>query len=285
MANAGARATWMSSTIWRKPWFKAWKRGGKLLWFYLTSCDEGTIAGIFQCDPDVAKMRTGPWGDAAWQRDTAAMYPHVIFYPDNWVFIPGYLEENTHGINEKHAAGIARVVNDAPEQIRADFMARYEKPLGVFAMGIDTPSIPPSNPSDETSPPLPSPTHPILTSSDTLSGAGKKKPRKFSDEEWGIGKAGAAYAIEAARKHTGSPDPSGYKFGQFLSVFCERAKSEAEYTVQDCQDCVDEWFKRLKDKEAKAAARGDERHYMGTFGGFKSGLDSIAAEVAARRGA
>ena len=220
MANAGARATWMSSTIWRKPWFKAWKRGGKLLWFYLTSCDEGTIAGIFQCDPDVAKMRTGPWGDAAWQRDTAAMYPHVIFYPDNWVFIPGYLEENTHGINEKHAAGIARVVNDAPEQIRADFMARYEKPLGVFAMGIDTPSISPSNPSDETSPPLPSPSHPITAIPRAASVGGKGKLSK--EQGMWVVEAVAAFKTAAQRHCNGMAEPEGFNEGVLKSLFKRR---------------------------------------------------------------
>ena len=160
MASAGARSTWMSSSVWNKPWFKGWKRGGKLLWFYLTTCPEGTIAGIFQMDPDVAKMKTGPWQDSQWERDTTAMHPHITFYEDNWVFVSGYLEENTKALNEKIATGIQRVVNDSPAQIRADFMARYEKFLGVYGMGIDTPPIPHSEGSDNILPSLPTPPRP-----------------------------------------------------------------------------------------------------------------------------
>ncbi len=226
MANAGARSTWIQSTIWNKPWFRAWKRGGKLLWFHFTTCAEGTIAGIFQMDPDVVRMKTGPWRQAEWERDTAAMHPHIIFYPDNWVFIAGYLEHNTRGINVKLADGIARVVNAAPEQVRADFMVRYERLLGVYAMGIETPLRPPSNPSDDIlpSPPHPTPTQPITAIPRSASGGRRKK---LSQERGMWVKEACAAFLDAAQTHMtvagqAPAEPEGYNKGVLEGLFKRR---------------------------------------------------------------
>jgi len=219
VASAGARYTWMSSTIWSKPWFKRWRKGGKLLWFYLTTCPEGTIAGIFQMDPDVARMKTGPWQDSQWERDTAAMHPHVSFYPDNWVFVSGYLGENTKALNEKLGIGIQRVVNDAPPRIRADFMAKYEKFLGVYGMGIDTPPRPHSEGSDNT---LPSPSLPLPPQEQhipTTSGGGKGRLSK-EQSLWVVEACGAFKA--AAVKHTGFSEPEGYQEGVLKALFKRR---------------------------------------------------------------
>jgi len=109
----------------------------------------------------------------------------------------------------------------------------------------------------------------------------RSKPRKYTDEQWNAGKEAADYAMEAVRNHTGLEAPSGYKFAQFLGLFCERLKAEDD--LQECKDSIDEYIRRLKGKDAADAARGLKRRHMGSFAGFKGTRDSIAAEVEERR--
>jgi len=116
---------------------------------------------------------------------------------------------------------------------------------------------------------------------DKTSCRSRAKPRKYTDEQYALGMEAAEYAMEAAKDHTGFEEPSGYRFPQFLSFFCQRAKLAD--SLQDCKDCVDEYFRRLKEKNAEAAERGLKRHHMGGFAGFKGTRDSLAGAVLEKR--
>jgi hypothetical protein len=168
MANAGARFTWMSSEIWSKPWFRSLSDKGKLLWFYLTTCSENTGAGIFQFDPDVVQVKTGKWRTGEWEKATEGLTGHINFYPENWVWVTGYVKHNYQNPNVKQAKGIGRIVQKSPIQLQKEFWEEYNElphisytPLIPLLEGYDTPLIPLlegyDTPLIQSSPPLPSP--------------------------------------------------------------------------------------------------------------------------------
>ena len=240
----------MSGAIWNKPWFKAWSRGGKILWFYLTTTNDNTCAGVYQMDPDVAKMKTGPWRQQEWDQALAALHPHIVFYPGQWLWVTGYLEHNSHGINEKIGKGVVAVVAEAPEQLRADFYALYGGTLKGIGVSYDTPSIPPRYPFDETSPPLPSP--PLPTPND-IGASGKpsrprSKPRKLTDEQNGVKQGAINYWRQRQIDHVGIPNPRWKSKGKnnggvAAGFFTERIlEPDNEFTLDDLKGITDVFF-------------------------------------------
>jgi len=177
MATAGGRFTWMSSDIWNKPWFRSLTDKGKLLWFYLTTCADNSGAGIFQYDTDVVRIKTGRWRGEQWEDALAGLAGHINFYPDNWVWIVGYVKHNYQRVNEKQRKGIDRLVACAPPQLRADFWQEY----APLREGSDTPIIPHRDGYDtlliQSSPPLPSPAIPYQAKKEGGSGKPSPPPR------------------------------------------------------------------------------------------------------------
>jgi len=194
VATVRERRTWMSSNIWKKPWFRPKKmpRGGRLLWFYLTTGLEGNGAGVFQSDPDVAALKTGPWRQGEWEKSVESLAGHIEFYGGDWVWIVGYIAHNyENGVNGDQWRGIEKIVADAPEELRGNFHDCYaclhglQRPsdsiIPVKAEYQRTGGTPPPTSGGTTVPgrAVPGRTIPPHSSSRSRS----KQPRKLTDEQ------------------------------------------------------------------------------------------------------
>ena len=279
MATAGARTTNVSADKWEDDWYMGMTSWQRNLYDFFEQGNQGTFAGVFKMHPDTAFNKTNPKRRDLFESTLSqAFQGHVFQYPGNWWFVRTYLKWNgprTGNLSDKQAEGIANTLRVAPVEARADWWREYGPRLEAHGYLPDTLGIP-----IETLSKLPSHTIPDHTIPIT-SCRSRAKPRKYTDEQYALGMEAAEYAMEAAKDHTGFEEPSGYRFPQFLSFFCQRAKLED--SLQDCKDCVDEYFRRLKEKNAEAAERGLKRHHMGGFAGFKGTRDSLAGAVLEKR--
>ncbi|MFA4971900.1 MAG: hypothetical protein WC683_04755 [bacterium] len=132
----------MSSAKWSDPWYLGLKPRQRNLFDYLSECAENTCAGVYQFDPAVARLKTGPWTAAAFEETCqVAFQGHVKFYPGNWIWVVAYLEYNGRRggkLSGDLAKGVFSILSKAPMQVVADFDARYGKEMALLGHPLGT---------------------------------------------------------------------------------------------------------------------------------------------------
>ena len=281
----------MSSAIWSKPWFspKRLSRGGRLLWFYLTTCAENTGAGIFQCDVDTAMLKTGPWRGAEWEAAVAALAGHIEFYPESWVWVVGYIIHNYEkGVNKDQRTGISRLVAQAPEELQRNFWECYQCLHG--AEGGDLIIVPEKAAyyRDEGTPPptgggttLPIRSSPgrTLPGGTSLSPSGDLTPAQKKDHT-----AAMAAFDEGMKRLTELERPVGWRKSDkgHAARFFKECLLEKD-TGEDLLACIEKFFARHKGYEQRALADGKERHTAPSFTRFRNSYLSLMRAVEAQR--
>lgn len=247
MATAGARYTKVSSKKWNDRWYLGLRMRERQLFDYLCENGDNTSAGVYQFDPDVARMKTHPWRRDEFEATCLeSFHGHIQFYESNWIWVIRYLHYNGDNMNPDFASGIERIVGEAPPQLQADFWAVYAKKLERFGLpskralrGLpepsDTPSLPPS----------PSLTSPSLGRRKTSA----PDPRVKELQE---------YFLERSRQHTGLARPpfpwgrSGTHFKQSLGL---------EHEVKAIKATIDHFF----DHWIREKGGGAFSHYQSQY--------------------
>lgn len=130
MATAGPRYTRVSSKKWNDRWYLGLRMRERQLFDYLCENGDNTSAGVYQFDPDVARMKTRPWRrDEFEEACVVSLRGHIQFYEDSWIWVVRYLHYNGDNMNPDFATGVERIVSEAPPQLQADFWAAYTKSL------------------------------------------------------------------------------------------------------------------------------------------------------------
>jgi len=270
---ARARYTRTSSSKWNDPWYLSLHVHVRNLFDFLHECGENTIAGIYQGDLAVARLKTGNprWRQSAFEAALLELQGHVTIYPDNWLWVVNYLKWNVFdfqdSLSRPQAGGIVAIVRVAPVRLQADFWRRYGPKLAEAGYPWDTLGNGLSDPSE--SPPLPSPTPPsggLLPPVGVLESTARaraRKQRKLTDDQVAAMQAAIDHYYQRLQQHTQAVAPR-FKGGPLAQLFTERLTIKAPKRPDSSEDLiayVDIYF----DDYLRPHASANTSHFLNVF--------------------
>ena len=264
MATAGARYTRVTSRKWQDRWYLDLTPQQRNLFDYFVENGDGTAAGVYQCDLDVARMKTKPWRGDAFERTCHEYFPgHVLFYEEGWVFVVQYLRHNGDNMNPLFAQGIETFLQQAPPQAQADFWKVYGKDARLNKFGVPSPSSLEGLPKPFVTPSRTNPGRTNPSRTNTYSPSAKPPDPRVKEAQ--------TYFFERLQKHTGLEVPV-FSWPQSGKFYRQRL-IEADDSLDDLRDTTDEFFDRY--------IRGDKS--AANFGHYQRVYNALCIAVQKRR--